>query len=1111
MRIILSLLLIPVRNAIRDGILRSFPVLAAALCLAVTPAVWAQEDEDAEAEEEEDTPTVVEAGAQVEEVVVTGSRLKRDTYSSVAPLQIITAEVSREAGVIDAAEIVQKSSVSAGQQIDVTFAGFVLDDGPGTQTANLRGLGSARTLLLVNGRRLAPAGVEGAPSSPDLSLIPGSLVQQYDLLLDGASSIYGSDAIAGVANIILRKDFDGLTIETLPNRPSRDGGDNDVLSVIWGKNFDRGFIGIGSEYYKREPVTYADRPWTAGCSKHIEVDEGGTVRVGSDLDYARPVYNMDMRGCGSIFPLSARVVVPLQGSVYYTPGYTNGGWPNFSESETYGFAVDGNGDGVPDVNYRDYSLNGERDYAELYGEAQSTNVLAYGEYTLEGEMNLTPFFELGYVEHEYTNIGDEAQLFPDVPARNPFNLCNPEAVGGVDCGLARNAMLNNPHYIPQFMNRWGPPPQVFGFLFRPNGIGPQETTPIVTIRGDRADVFRYLEQYRYVAGVTGDLPMLNLGSLSDWTFELAYVHMRSDGSTRRPGIREDRLDLALGRYSNSNTPCHIDADAEGFEGVELAFDTEPGCVPINMFAPSLYNSLVGDFATQAERDYVFDDRDFKTEYRQTIVTYYMTGSLFELPAGGVSAGIGAEYRDDQITSVPDHVARDGLFWGFFADGGAKGQKDIKELFGEIELPILGDQLFTTELTVNLSARWTKDQYGGSAWTGSAKIAYRPIDSLLIRATGGTSFRAPNLRELFLQDQTGFLTVFDPCLIPESALDDITEVYDPALDDREPHLLENCRANGVDPTTAHNNGFNAYSVEVAAGGALDLKEETSESITAGVAWEQPFTTAFDLTLGANFYKIEIDNTIIEPSAGFIVFNCYYSETGTSPFCPRITRGGIEADGTGPFITYLDRGFINRDNETARGVDFNIAFDTTFTMLDRPFELGVDVNAHRVIERSTLFIDDEGIPDFNTFQREWYFAEYRGSATARLDYDRWRLSWTTRFVSPGEQDPVLVDPFSDVGDSQGTGFTSELCLGPPDDLYCSDVGDTPSYRVHSTSLTYAGDTWGVRVGARNVFDEGPPLVDGNEYATTIKNAPIGAGYDLDGRVWFMSAFIQLFQGE
>jgi iron complex outermembrane receptor protein len=151
-------------------------------CLAFSPQVLAQEESDDEEDEVEAT----------EEIVVTGSRLKRDTYSSISPLQIISGQVSREVGLINAADILQESTAASGQQIDLTFQGFVLDNGPGATTIDLRGLGSARTLVLVNGRRLAPAGVEGAPVSPDLNLVPASLVQQYDLLLDGASSVYGS-------------------------------------------------------------------------------------------------------------------------------------------------------------------------------------------------------------------------------------------------------------------------------------------------------------------------------------------------------------------------------------------------------------------------------------------------------------------------------------------------------------------------------------------------------------------------------------------------------------------------------------------------------------------------------------------------------------------------------------------------------------------------------------------------------------------------------------------------------------------------------------------------------------------------------------------------------
>ena len=744
--------------------------------------------------------------------------------------------------------------------------------------------------------------------------------------------------------------------------------------------------------------------------------------------------------------------------------------------------------------------------------------MTFGEYTFEGEMNLTPFFELSYVEDEFTFIDGEPQLFPDVPALNPFNICNPEGFG-VDCGLATDALYTNPNYLAQFANRWGglcanfgiPPafctPGIFGLHYGP--IGPAPTTPIVSVRGDRNRVDRYLEQYRYVVGVGGDLPMLNIRDYRDWTFELSFVHTRSDGTASRPGIREDRLDLALGNYSANGVPCENSTEEP------MAFDTAEGCVPVNLFARSLYQPIVGDFATSAERDYLFDTRDFATEYRQTVVSYYMTGSLLELPAGAVTAGVGVEFREDQITSTPDHVARDGLMWGFFSDAGASGEKYTQELFTEVEFPLLANLPAATELTLNVSARWTDDQYHGSDWTGSAKIGWRPIDSLLIRATAGTSYRAPNLRELFLGGLSGFLGVFDPCLVPDEAINDLTDEYDSSLDRREQHVLDNCRANGVDPTTAHNNGFNVYSVEVLGRGSLvqspieggpppsKLPEEKSESMTAGFAWEQPFTNAFQLTLGANYYQIKVDDTIIEPSSSLIVNNCYFSLTGDSAFCSRIRRAPTGPDGS-PLIDFLDIGHISRDNETVRGVDFNLAFDQTLTIFDRPVELGIDLTAHRTIERTTLYVDHE-TEDFDEFQREWYFTELRGQANVRLDYDRWRVAWLARYVSDVDQEAAGIDEFSQAL----TGF-GDTCLGPPDDLLCRDVGFASSYMVHSASVWYRGDSWLVGVGASNVFDKSPPQVDPTE-VFAANNTPLGAGYDLLGRTYFMNLSLRFFEGK
>ena len=1045
-------------------------------------------------------PAADEEPSTDELVVVTGSRLKRDTYSSIAPLQIITAEVSREAGLIDAGDILRESTASGGQQVDLTFQGYVLDNGPGSTEVSLRGLGATRTLIMINGRRMAPAGLEGAPVNPDAGLIPGSLVGQYDLLLDGASSVYGSDAIGGVANIILRNDFDGFEIDVTPMVPKHDKGFESVATLTWGKNFDRGFVGAAAEWYDREPVTLADRPWTAGCLQHEEIDQSGKRRQ-QEVFYPT-VYGMEWDDC-TVGSLARRVSVPRAGSIYYTPGHTNGGWPNFSESSLYGgIGIDGDGDGRTDISFRDYSLNGREQFAHLRPEVSQGSFMAYGEYTLEGGMNLTPFFELLHVRRDFFSNSGAGQLFPRVPARNPFNICNPEAENGVDCGLAWNALMTNPSFVEQFREFWvsrngcfGIPaasctPTVlhpfFGLLSPP--LGPQPTQPIISIRGDRNTVTYDMAYTRLVAGVEGDLPWLDFGSFSNWTFDFGIVQSISDATGHRRGVREDRLELALGVYSTTNTPCENDT------GETLAADAATGCVPVNLFAPSLYpEQVVGDFATAGERNYLMDDRDFDTVYNQTLVSFYMTGNVLQLPSDWIVGGIGIEYRLDDLDSIPDHVARDGLMWGFFADGGAVGDKYTREFFGELEIPVIAGQPAAEELVFNISARFTDDEFYGGAWTHSYKMAYRPINSLLLRATTGTSYRAPNLRELFIVPQTGFLTIFDPCLIPNDALNDLTGEYIPENDDRDQIVLDNCRANGVDPTVANNSGFNAYSVEVGAGGTKDLGEERSESLSAGFAFEQPFTNAFDLSIGMNYYEIEVTNSIIEPSPFYIVYDCYNSPSRMSAFCGRIQR---QSDPVEPFIDFIDQSFINRDSEIHRGVDLNIAFEDSWTIFDRAIDVAMDLIMHRQIEASDLFINDEGIEDFDDDAREWGYNELTGQFILRADYGKWRFAWTTLYLGSVNQDPDGLDEWED-----GITGGSNTCTGPPDDLLCRDVGFADEYFIHSVSLRRGGDAWRIRAGIRNVFDEAPPRVDGSEVPST-NNAPIGWGYDYLGKRYFLN---------
>ena len=1113
----------------------SFTCLIAAPTLAQETTEAAAEAEAAEEEQAEDAaPLSALAQAEeagVEEVVVTGSRIRRSTYTSITPLQIISADVKREAGLIDAGKILQETSTASGVQFDLSFEGFVLDDGPGSTTANLRGLGAHRTLVLLNGRRIAPTGVEGAPSSPDLSIVPGLLVQQYDQLLDGASSIYGSDAVAGVINAILRKDFDGFTLEAAPSHPHHGAGAEQAFGMSWGRNWDRGFIGFGAQHRDVDPVTLADRPWTAGCERHYEVDQAGRVR-NRDLRYTA-LYGMEWDDC-TVGSLIGRTIVPTAGSIYYTPGSTNGGWPDFSESGAGWargtFGIDGDADGRTDITFRDYSLNGREQFRHLFSPFRSTTAMLYGEYTLEGEANLTPYFEVLYGRSAYNQNSGAGQFFPWVPALNHYNICNPEGLG-VDCGLAQDALYGNPGYIASFNGLYGDLCAAFGIPATACGplsfglglgpLGPRRTLPIVSVQGDRNTTDASNTWQRAVVGLSGDVPFLNVGSLSDWTFDLSFSYSHSDSTAQRLGIRADRLDLALGYYSRNWNPCERNISEEIRQSRNnsldnplapiIAEDAEPGCVPVNMYAPSLYSPLVGDFGTQAERDYLFGSRNFDTQYTQSLFTLYFTGNLFTLPAGEVAGGVGMEYRTDEIASIPDQVAREGLFWGFFADGGAEGEKYTREFFGEVEAPVLGGKPGAEEVTVNLSARYTDDEFYGGAWTGAAKVGWRPIESLLVRATYGTSYRAPNLRELFLRDQTGFLTAYDPCFVPENALEDTVETggerrYNPELDPRDPHILERCRAEGVDPTIAGDGSFTSYSGESAAGGSLTLDEETSESRSVGFAWEQPFTTVFGLTVGMTYYDIDIKDTIIEPTIGYIVFDCYISQNSTGQFCNRITRNLQNT--TDPRIRLVDRGFINRDRESVRGVDLNLTVDTTLTVFERPLDVSFDVTGHRLIERSQRFVNDAGEASENQDAREWFYAEKKAELALRLDYERWRLSWQSRYISGYDEYRGFEDEWGSVNGS-GAQFAS-TCLGPPTDVLCKDVETTSDYWIHHASLSYRQDTWRIIAGARNVFDEPPPQVDGNELWSATNNTPRGVGYDLNGRTFFLAVTYE-FGGE
>ncbi len=1104
---------------------------ASAIAFVMAGPVYAQDtDEDVQEEEEEEAVEVeTDASGQPTQgeggITVTGSRIVRDTYTSISPLQVLSTENQQAVGAFDPAQILQRSEAAAGLQIDATFLGFVLDNGPGAQTINLRGLGADRTLVLVNGRRLAPGGAGGAPTAPSINLIPSSLVDRFDLLLDGASSVYGSDAVAGVVNVVLRKDFDGLEVQANGNLNEAGGGDDYTISAAWGFNTDRAVFGIGAEYAFRDAFSLRDRDFLADDTVHVEIDQNGNIFNTNVRDNA--VIQNRTPGVGVsqvdsiVSGISGRIFIPqtFLGSVYFPANGNIANIPglNFGEStNVFGVDLDTDGDGVRDVDFQNVNLNGANLDQVFISEQELYNVFAYGEYTLPGEANITPFFEAQFSRAEITNPNSNIpQIFPFVPADNFFNPCNVNSPNGTDCFVADNALI--------------------GGNFNP-GSGSLPVLPIVGITGDRNNFEVTQENYRGVLGVRGDLPFIG----SSWSFETAGVYSRSVGRSRTTGIREDRLALALGidptfdfdgdgvvdnngdgiadDYDQNVqfgagaagviTPC--DGAALSNPGL-AAPDLIAGCVPVNLFAASVLGAPIGDFETAAERDYLFGENTFRTVYEQVFVSGFVTGDLIDLPAGPVGVVVGAEWRNDSIDSRPNFVTSNGLLFARSTDEGAQGSAWIREIFGELDIPLMAGEPLVEELTVNVSGRLTDQEFYGTNGTFAIKGGWRPVSPLLLKFSYGTSFRAPNLRENFLAAQTGFNTILDPCAVPNAAFitppGATSPVYTPNLDTRDPATLSNCLREGRDPTTVgiDDQGLNTFalpSVEIESGGTLDLNPETSRSITTGFAFEESFASGFDFAFNFNYYDIKIEDAIVEPGVQFIVNDCFTRQDGVrSPFCDRIGVSTMGRD----LISDVFQGFINFNEEVVRGIDMNASFGKDVTLGGEVFDLALEVRANHLIERSILFIDAQGNLSENNLAGEFGFPSWTGRATFNIDWKDFRFTWQTRYIGDVDQDPAGVDEFDDAFGNLGTGFLSDTCLGdgtpnvPGDGRFCRDVGFADEWFEHTASIRWDNGDFRIIAGITNLFDNDPPQVDSDE-VFSVSNVPIGNGYNFDGREFF-----------
>lgn len=1028
--------------------------LLMASCAAMTFSVSPVQAQDSASAEEE-----------IEMITVTGSRIRRDAFTSAAPIQTFDIEAAKQIGITSIGELLGRATVANGQQFDATLntnAGnsnaseAPPSGGVGSANIGLRGLGPERTLVLLNGRRLGSSGVRGAPSQPDLNLIPLNLVERVDVVTEGASSIYGADAVAGVINLQLRDEFEGMEVSGNFEFPEVGKGETYQVSFLTGAQTDNSSIVFAAEFTERRRLPVSAH---RDCVEALRIDQQG-----NRLD-----------NCSNGFFDNS--VIDLSGAsddlfVWYTPGSTDIGVPNFSSAH----ALPDNPDtrfGSDRASERDkyltlpqYSDVDERLAADLIQPVTLFSAVTLGKYQVPGlEDNLELYYEAYYMNRHLQSRASTEQIFPVVPGLIQQEDANGNII--VD-GTGAPILVDNP------LNPF-------------NG----DAAPLITIEDlpQLRDV--ELQQFRIVGGARGALPG-GWAEEGNWAYDIYASYDRGVGYQSQPFMNEENLLLFLNTLrldSDGNPTCGT------VPGTSFGFTTPQDCVIIDFFNPSLFEggeTGEGVFATDEERNFLIGTRTNRTVVEQFIAATSFTGDLFEIPGGGVvGLAFGGEYRKDSIKSTTDFLGASGgvAAENPLTEGATIGSRNIYDIYAEINAPLIVDKPGVNYLGVEGAIRHTDESNFGSETTYRARFTYRPVDWVSLSGSYGTSFRAPNLREQFLADQfQGVGSDSDPCSVPAEANDG--GIYNAAQDNRSQTLLDNCAAFGADPTQL---GLVAsVTIPVTVGGnPEDLVAETSRTYTATLQLSPKISDSFDVDFAISYWDISIDDTVRSLAATTILTRCFQDAPNlASPFCSRLTPG-VNPNPNFNFVSAIDASFLNLGNETAAGFDINARFRTAIDdVAGEQLDIGWSVAWTQQTDRTeTIFTEDpqdDLLGDFGN-------PKTRINSTLSFVWSNWEALFSTRYLSGTTAGTVAridaeCDTFDDPTSVLGTDLYKPVC-------------DAASRWYQDVSFAYRQDTWSLTFGVNNLFDKLPPRISGGA-GSNRANLVTSSGYDLTGRSYFMN---------
>ncbi len=848
-------------------------------------------------------------------IVVTGSRIVRPDLEAPSPITTVDSEQFDLTGTVTVETLLNELP----QLIPGNTRTSNNQGGEDFSTLDLRGLGPNRTLILVDGERVPASSTSGVV---DIGTIPAGLIERVDVVTGGASAVYGSDAMAGVVNFILKDNFEGLEVSTQYGIAEEGDAASFNVQALLGGNFadDRGNMTFFASYFTREAVGQGDRDVTRNASAlflDYNYQTGETFFFVPDFLTPTSAFTSRFGDSGAIFlGASGGSATPPQGIIFSNAANPFSGLAaavSATGNNNFNAGVaDTNCDGTPNttnVNAGNISFddagnltpNASAGLCAFADRASGSSRFNFNPFNflitpfdrfgmaITGRYDITDYIRLKVVGN-YVDSQQIVELAPtpatglNVPVTSAFiaigTANGPPGSGifgnGAPCGVGVSC---NPDLLAALNTRPNPnAPFNFSRRF-------QETGPRVGVYNSKTQTLRGTLSGPLGWGFNWDAT----GSYGETT-----ANIEARGNINRTAVQQ-----GLNNCVNA-------------AGVPNGVGILPGCVPIDIFGPNTLFAgadLTGrpDIAPGAQLSFVRVDTQERRKFDQVRVAGNITGNLFELPAGPVGIAIGAEVRTDRGDIVVDDAQRQGDIFGFNAVQNQQGKVNVKEVYGEVRVPILADIFLVDELSVEAGARYSDYSTIGGLLNYKFGGQYAPFDWMKFRAIYNKAARAPSIVELFLNGDQGFPSFVDPCN---------------ATPGRSAATLAICQAQTPLIDFSSFQQINSQ-VQAFAFGNPNISEETATTFTAGVVLT-PNLGIGRFSATVDYYNIKIEDIITGFGAGFFLAQCFFA--GDPEACDRIVRD----PGTGQ-ITSIDTAVGNSGSFKSTGVDLAVNYVAPFADL------------------------------------------------------------------------------------------------------------------------------------------------------------------------------------